>query len=349
MASRDDKVMALRVAATWLQALLNRLPLPKQIMEDMGGFEYVRKRLPGGAYAFLPNGIGVAWEGDAQRGNYVEIKRVGPDKHTMTFLYNWREQTGEGDSWGPSFELHRDLVKEYKNVPSAELKPIFMRQTHLRLAARLVARIKAAMKGVSMGETAEAGNIRVHRYRDSLHVWDLTNAGKRGKKVPTMSLAPTSYYKGDVQGWLDRMSYVALNYGKAGSHPYALFKNYITDLLHDVPNEIEMIEREERGIDVIPGGTKKYDLQWSVGPADKLSLTATPLEFLVNSSHLFGKGEGPNAKGFWQDTLYWPRKKPDAGAFYAWLKDGGESQIKRMSITDLRELWNKLGIKYDFH
>lgn len=140
----NNRKIADRIVTAWVLAYLNRLPLPKQIMEDMGGFDYVRKRLPGGAYAFLPNGIGIGWDGDAQRGNYVEIKRVGPDKHTMTFLHNWREQVGEGDSWGPDWELHRDLIKEYKNVPAAELKPIFMRQTHLRLAQRLVARFQGA-------------------------------------------------------------------------------------------------------------------------------------------------------------------------------------------------------------
>lgn len=115
-------------------------PVPKQISEAMGGHEYVRNRLPNGDYYFLPRsvggagGLGIGWDGDPQKGNAVEILRMGPDKHTMTFFHTSYEVVeDERSSWGPSHDLVKVPVKTYKGIAGADLVAVFARQTGIRL------------------------------------------------------------------------------------------------------------------------------------------------------------------------------------------------------------------------
>lgn len=213
----------------------------------------------------------------------------------------------------------------------------------LRVAARW---LKQA-RGLGVGQTQTKGSVRVHRYSNSLKVWDLTNAGRRGKKVRVMTLMTTYSYKGDEDKWMQNMSSEALDYGS-----YDRFKAFVSDLMVDYPDDIRMEERQERGIDVMPADIKEIELKWEVG-ADKLRLTASPLEFRVVSSHWFAPGEGhlekrPDVAGFSQDTMYYNTKKADAAKFYAWLS-GNESKVKKMTIQDLQTQWRRLGVNYDYH
>ena len=48
---------------------------------------------------------------------------------------------------------------------------------------------------VRRGETWENNNLRVHRYHDSLKVWDLKHAGKRGKNVEIMHIMINDWRK----------------------------------------------------------------------------------------------------------------------------------------------------------
>lgn len=209
----------------------------------------------------------------------------------------------------------------------------------LRVAAR---HLKA--RGVGVGKTEAKRNIRVHRYRDSLHIWDLTNAGKRGKKVRWMSLGTTYSYTGDPQKWLANMSYFALDYGD-----YGQFKRFIEDVMVDFPGEISMDEGQARGIDILPAETKVYKMEWSIGTTN-MRLEASPLKFMVVDSYLHEPGPRarPDAEPFRQDTKHWPVKKTDAQKFYGWLV-ANENKVKRMSMQDLKKLWRDIGVRYDSH
>lgn len=139
---------------------------------------------------------------------------------------------------------------------------------------------------------------------------------------------------------MDSMSRTILDYARN----YDSIKAFFSDLLVDFPGEIEIKERQERGIDVLPATTETFKLEWSYGPI-KLSLEASPLDFSVKNSDLFGGGGKPS---FRQDTLYWPAKKQDALVFYGWLKDN-LNKVELMNINDLRKLWASLGVHYDSH
>ena len=124
------------------------------------------------------------------------------------------------------------------------------------------------------------------------------------------------------------------------------FVAFVKELQGDYPGEIEMSLYQERGIDVLPGGTQTFKLDWKVGESN-LRLTADPKDFQVSSSVPHGGQDGKPS--FRQDTLYWPAGKADAQKFYIWLADGGEQKVKKLDIMGLRDLWRSLGVRYDYH
>lgn len=210
-----------------------------------------------------------------------------------------------------------------------------------RTAERVAARYLLA-RGLDLGKTWENGKVRVHRYSNSFHVWDLTNAGKRGKKVNRMVVTPDTYSRTEEERWLERHARRLILQAARG---YAGIKRYFETLDDEV--EANISEHQERGIDILPGDVKKIELRWKVGD-DELELEATPLEFRVKSSVPLRMKEGQPSYSR-QDTNYWPAKKDDAKRFYAWLSADGESQVKRMGIMDLRKLWHDIGVRYDYH
>jgi hypothetical protein len=213
-------------------------------------------------------------------------------------------------------------------------------------AQRVVARFLQA-RGVARGKTWENGKIRVHRYANFFKVWDLANAGKRGKKVPVLAISPEGY-RTDEEDWLERHSrHLVL---KAGGG-FAAIRRHFEGLEGDDKARIE--ERQERGIDVLPGGTRTIKVKWNIGTTE-YNLEATPLSFSVTHSYLHTPSEeavarNPRIKPFRQDTNYWSRKKADAKRFYAWLSGEGEGKLKRMEINDLRKLWNEMNVDFDSH
>lgn len=204
-------------------------------------------------------------------------------------------------------------------------------------AKRVVARFLKA-RGIGLGKTWENDKIRIHRFRDMFHIWDLANAGKRGKKVDKISLG--AWTVPNEKEWMEQQSrHLVLN-----ARDFSSIKRYIEAL---DPAGIEVHRSQERGIDVLPAGTRKIELQWSSGGTD-LRLEADPLDFMVVSSALIGandKGQG----GFRQDTGYHSEKPAGAKRFYGWLASGGEAKVKQMDITALRDLWRELKVPYRYH
>jgi len=212
-------------------------------------------------------------------------------------------------------------------IEQAQKKEASMDQVVTRVAARY-----AIAMGIPIGKSWESGSIRIHRWRDMYTITELTNAGKRGKKVREMVVEPRT---SDEQGWMERMSQVLPEY-TTYDQVFAFFK----DLLHDYPGQILIHESEKRGVDVNPGGTTKITLKTNTG----VEITADPMDFLVKHTAIIG---GP--KGFAQDTLYWPANaKKDSKVFYNWLV-ANLSEANRMDIMDFRKLWKDLGIPYSFH
>lgn len=214
----------------------------------------------------------------------------------------------------------------------------------IRTASRVAQRYLLA-KGLPMGQTYQNPKVRIHRYSDLLQVTELVNAGKRGKKCPQMAIQLTYQFKGDKPAWFERITHEFLVYSRS-SDPYAKMKAFITDLQVDFPGEIDMSERDLKGVEVEPYGQVfefKIPLEDNKSSIEVMS---SPTSFRV-TNHWWATG--PKGNGFYQDTSYHPDKKKDAVLFYGWMKDNA-SKIKGFkSMDDFRKLWGTLGVEYDYH
>jgi len=111
------------------------------------------------------------------------------------------------------------------------------------------------MHTIQIGETREQGTLRIHRFRPCLKLWDLTNAGKRGKKVRVVYVL-ASVAMSDVEAELmGRLCKFLDGYTSLERAVSAL-----RDFMVDFPDDITLDEREERGIDVAPAGYQKTEV-----------------------------------------------------------------------------------------
>ena len=213
----------------------------------------------------------------------------------------------------------------------------------LRIISRVARRVTAASVPVGRGfYTGKDSNIHVHRYTTSLHIQDLTLAGKRGKSVPMMTIILNdNYYKGDVDEWFsDVMDQLAKcdTWDDVKMLAHELERDTIPD--HAVVTH----EQKLRAIDVAPAGTE-IKFKTLTG----LEISASPIEFSVMHRAMIGRVEGdPKQPGFAQDTGYWSTNKQSAAIFYAYLKDN-MSRIMKMDIRELSEVWSDLKVSYHSH
>jgi len=245
----------------------------------------------------------------------------------MNLFHIWRADVKENAL--KKLEINGEATMAVVNAyTKGKAKKVTMNSTK-----RVVARyIRTA--GIERGRSVVVGDVRIHRFNDSFKIWDLTNAGKRGKKVDVLSLAST-------KGLTDQTLMDNIAQMLVGKTTFAAIKSYAKDLTKD-SSDFEVYESSERGIDVNPGGVTKITLETQKGA---IRITAEPLEFMVNHSQ---EHVGPKGNSFKQDTLYSSRDKRTAPLFYNWLK-ANLSEANKMDMADFRKLWNDLGIKYDYH
>jgi len=99
-----------------------------------------------------------------------------------------------------------------------------------------------------IGQTWENEKIRVHMYADSIHVKDLTNAGKRGKSVDAFSVG--LHYARDISS---RLHDIVDSFNDSTDYAKAL--GYAAKALAETP-EMQFHESKKRGVDVVPPNLK---------------------------------------------------------------------------------------------
>lgn len=202
---------------------------------------------------------------------------------------------------------------------------------------RLVARYVKA-NGIEVGRTVNIGDFRIHRYSEMFQITDLTNAGKRGKKVKILSVTLGHGSKvphSEHETWFDELGKALVN-----QTSFDRVRAYLNHVKEGEPY-LNWDTREVRGIDVEPTGNK-ITLKTNTG----LLVEAAPNEFRVlNKVPLIDK-EGKQF-GF-QDTNYYSKGKESAGVFFTWLQ-GNLSKVNTLSMNGLREVWDQLDIKWDSH
>ncbi len=223
--------------------------------------------------------------------------------------------------------------KHNKTLTLFKIRKVPLEKQAMTPTRRVVARYLQAFGGW----TVVVGNIRIQRWQNAIRVWDLTNAGKRGKKVESIHIWVRGVLSHEKENEITGSLYEMLQ----GYDTLTEAKKGIEDYMEQNPGSLNLGTNQERGIDVQPAGTTSLRLTTSTG----CRITATPLEWQVVSSVEF---TGPKGNKFNQDTSYWNRGKKSAQLFYNWLL-GNTDKISRMTIQDFQKLWSELKIDYDSH
>ena len=198
--------------------------------------------------------------------------------------------------------------------------------------AREVLRIARSLMSVSIGDTIETDNVRIHRFRPSIRVWDLTNAGKRGKTVDyfwatNFDMIPQPHSEIDVERFMRSLDLVK-DYETAVKR----LKLFIEFVNSQVTARLEYGEERERGVDIPPAGFKPIKVN-----GKKVQIEADYSNFVVRDLEDQNNLPTciPSAKG----------GKKDVKVFFRWVSDN-QSKIKNMSFSDVMDGMQKNGINY---
>lgn len=104
-------------------------------------------------------------------------------------------------------------------------------------------------QALDIGRTWDNENWRVHRYADSIKVTDLTNAGKRGKKVQILSVV-AKRFRGESMAGMESLAMELIMHAKRGAS-YARMKQVAEEAAE--AGIADFYEESERGVDVAPG------------------------------------------------------------------------------------------------
>jgi len=184
---------------------------------------------------------------------------------------------------------------------------------------------KSANDPPFLGKTMENKNIRFHVFRGSVRVWDLENAGKRGKRVDYFALHGFDYkarvgLHESIAAWVQTLPKATFASALAGAkkleHVYQLgLESY-----------------QEKGVDVAPAGFKPFQLL-----TNYVSINADDKSFsvrdLIDQNNL--PTCIPGARG----------QKTQVKLFYRWVQDN-ESRLRRMTYLEILREMSKIGIQY---
>lgn len=186
---------------------------------------------------------------------------------------------------------------------------------------------RATGKPISVGEVIDNGRIRARRLADWVKVHDLTNAGKRGKKVDYFNLGSQSH--------LDDLAKAILDYVSSSLHTadYQQALRVAKSVL-GLSYRLELDERSIKGVRVDPSGMDPVEI---VGP--KVKVRAEPQSFSVKD--MTDRTNEPTA-------IPRKRKRTSTKKFYQWARQN-ESRIPKMSFNDVLNEMEKMGIDYHYY
>lgn len=195
---------------------------------------------------------------------------------------------------------------------------------------------------IGVGKTVELprSNVRVHRYRDVLMFWDLTNAGKRGKKVDTFSIGNIEHMDPEYQKVIEGFISNLFNWRSYADVRYAA--KVVAEVHHDGTRENgyqpfggmtpRIHDSQERGVDVAPAGFGPIRVD-----GEHVSIDAGWKSFSVrDKDDQFNLPTCiPSIKGGVKDIK----------VFYRWVTDN-EAALKRMLYRDVLKGMDAAGIGY---
>lgn len=156
----------------------------------------------------------------------------------------------------------------------------------------ILAGLKQAGEFLQPGSSVEAGSVRYHRYMDSLHVTDLTNAGKRGKKVDQFVLYDLNYMRrnqiaqAQFDKWLSGVVSSSRDWKQVRRSAVGLLAGYENTGMWPIP---KMDVRLLRGVDVEPSESVSPRIDEVVvdTPERTLSLDVKPKAMFIREVTFF--------------------------------------------------------------
>lgn len=195
-----------------------------------------------------------------------------------------------------------------------------------REAAQAATPVAVATR-LAVGCTLENGTLRTHRFRDHLVLWDLTNAGKRGKKVSKLNLQPSfKMSAAHRDAVLEQISILLENL-----QSYEVAAAVLSQLAA-ASKTIDLSTTEERGVDVIPASFKTITIK-----TDTLELTASYADFTVRC--LKDRHNLPTTMPAIKNG------KKSVQQFYTWVS-ANQERIKTMSYHEVQLAMREQGIRY---
>jgi len=178
-----------------------------------------------------------------------------------------------------------------------------------------------------MGKTLENKAIRFHVYRSLVKVWDLENAGKRGKKVDHFSVWDIDFIRDDIFranlfNWIKHLN--RMTYDKALAQ--------ITQLIKNSGADVGFEKRTDKGVDIAPAGMGPFNME-----TPEVSISADWGSFSVSdkSDQYNLPACIPAMKG----------NKKDIKVFYRWVQDSA-NKLKRLTYHQILKEMDKAGINY---
>lgn len=187
-------------------------------------------------------------------------------------------------------------------------------------------------KPVPVGTGGENNHIRFHRFRDGIRVYDLTNAGRRGKVVDLFNLYDLDFMRhAGMEDLVDHYSSTlhGSTYAKALAGAQALVAASA-----GLGARPKIQESQVKGVRVDPAGSQPVEVKGS-----RVYVKAEPQDFVVRD--LVDTNNEP--------VLMRPQRaaKSNAKKFYAWAL-ANEDRISSMSFSDVRKSLDASKIKYHY-
>ena len=198
------------------------------------------------------------------------------------------------------------------------------------LRKHLVPLLRKHADSALTGNTFEGPNIRFHAFRTAYRVWDLTNAGKRGKTVDVFAL----YHIDDVRD--EALGDDIIRFGfrlKNMRYDAALaMAQQLVSRSKALGEPLDLEVHQEKGIAVMPAGYEPIEIR-----TGDVFIEATYDSFVIRDR--MDKNNLPvcipAAKG----------GKASVPAFYRWIKDN-MAKVQNLRFYQILELMQKEGIKY---
>lgn len=201
----------------------------------------------------------------------------------------------------------------------------------MKKAAKRLLALSNKIAKISIGHDfeSEKSMIRAHRFMNSLKVWDLSNAGKRGKKVDSFTIMINEDNDIEVKA-LEEISKKA----EKAKHFIELKLEAISIVDDALDNDVQIdfYKNNYRGVDIQPAGFKPIKLKGKY-----VDIEAGYNRFVVRDK---------------QDEYNLPTCMPAANGkrdiklFYRWLKDN-EKKVKNMTFNEIVRELQKNKIKYN--